>query len=84
MSNNDGIVIHDYGQQVDENEKIARKQLADQGHTEVMSTAQAQERYRFLSFGAPFVDVERKSDGVRGYLQFTHSPRLYFGFTEEK
>jgi len=34
-------------------------------------------------FMAPFVVVRRKSDGVRGTLQFTHNPRYYFGWQPE-
>lgn len=44
--------------------------------------------FEVLGFQAPFVAVKRKSDGVRGSLKFTHSPRWYFewlpdqGFSE--
>ena len=34
-------------------------------------------------FLAPFVLVTRKSDGARGSLEFTHSPRVYFNFEQE-
>lgn len=33
-----------------------------------------------LSFLAPFVSVRRKADGVKGTMEFTHSPRWYFNF----
>jgi hypothetical protein len=33
-----------------------------------------------LSFAAAFVVVRRKSDGKLGSLEFTHHPRVYFGF----
>jgi hypothetical protein len=33
-----------------------------------------------IGFAAPFVVVERKADGARGSLEFTHNPRVYFGF----
>jgi hypothetical protein len=33
-----------------------------------------------IGFAAPFVVVRRKSDGVKGTLEFTHSPRVYFDF----
>lgn len=36
------------------------------------------------AFSAPFVVVTRKSDGVRGTLQFTHAPRVYFNFVADK
>ena len=44
-------------------------------------TQQLQEDFEVKSFLAPYVLVRRKSDGVEGLLEFTHSPRLYFGFT---
>jgi len=31
-------------------------------------------------FAAPFVVVIRKADGVKGSLQFQHSPRFYYAF----
>ena len=34
-------------------------------------------------FMAPFVLVERVSDGQRGTLMFQHSPRFYFSWTED-
>lgn len=43
-------------------------------------TRQLQEEFDVIGFAAPFVGVIRKSDGVRGALMFTHSPRVYFGF----
>jgi hypothetical protein len=44
------------------------------------NTAELQEDFTVHGFGAPFVHVTRKSDGKKGTLQFTHSPRVYFGF----
>ena len=35
------------------------------------------------SFLAPFVFVTRKADDVKGVMEFTHSPRLYFAFTPD-
>jgi hypothetical protein len=31
-------------------------------------------------FMVPFVVVRRKSDGAKGSMEFTHSPRFYFNF----
>ena len=47
-------------------------------------TAQLQEDFEVLAFLAPFVVVRRKSDGAKGSLKFTHSPRWYFDFEEYK
>lgn len=43
-------------------------------------TAALQQDFDVLGFSAPFVVVRRKSDGVKGTLEFKHSPRIYFGF----
>jgi hypothetical protein len=50
------------------------------GKYNVFNTAEATEKFSFLSFAAPLVAVERKIDGVKGVLEFTHSPRFYFNF----
>ena len=36
--------------------------------------------FNVVGFAAPFVVVVRKSDGVKGSMEFTHSPRFYFNF----
>jgi hypothetical protein len=46
-------------------------------------TAELQRDFEVEGFCAPFVVVRRKSDGVRGSLQFNHNPRVYFGFTAD-
>ena len=49
-----------------------------------MTTDEMQKLYRVISFAAPFIIVERISDGVKGTLEFEHSPRRYFDFKETK
>ena len=46
-------------------------------------TAALQRDFIVHAFLAPFVTVTRKSDGARGSLEFTHSPRWYFNFRED-
>ena len=46
-------------------------------------TTALQEDFEVLGFAAPFVVVRRKTDGVKGSLEFTHNPRVYFGFKED-
>lgn len=46
-------------------------------------TAQLQQDFEVLGFSAPFVVVKRRSDGQKGSLEFTHSPRIYFNFVED-
>ena len=44
-------------------------------------TKQLQEDFTVEGFTAGFCVVVRKSDGVRGTLDFDHHPRLYYRFT---
>lgn len=57
-----------------------RDLAGDQGQQ--WTTDQLQEDFTVLGFAAPFVVVIRKADQVRGTLEFTHSPRVYFNFQE--
>ena len=50
---------------------------------EVLTTAEATEKYEFLSFLAPYALVKDKETGVKGLLRFTHMPRFYFDFTPD-
>jgi len=36
--------------------------------------------FEVVGFLAPYVVVIRRSDRVKGTLQFTHRPRVYFGW----
>jgi hypothetical protein len=56
-----------------------RKKLEEQ-YGEVYDTDEAQDKFEFVGFGAPFVVVVRRSDGVKGSLEFSHNPRFYFDF----
>jgi hypothetical protein len=44
------------------------------------NTEELQRDFTVQGFLAPFVVVVRKSDGVKGTLEFTHNPRVYFNF----
>jgi len=48
-----------------------------------LTTDELREEYEVIGFLAPFVIVRRKSDGVRGSMEFTHNPRMYFNFQPE-
>jgi hypothetical protein len=64
-----GIQIHNYDTPGDKPE----------GQT--WNRSQMLEDFDVVGFLAPNVVVRRKSDGVRGLLQFRHeSPRIYWGF----
>lgn len=47
------------------------------------TTSEMTEEFTVHSFAAPFCYVTRKSDGVSGWLEFTHMPRWYFNFQGE-
>jgi hypothetical protein len=47
-----------------------------------MTTDEMLALFTVVAFSAPLVIVIRKSDGVKGTLQFSHSPRRYFDFVQ--
>jgi len=79
----------------DQTELLRRERLAElnQGDTtraeleeqygQVWSTDEMTKDFDALGFMAPYIVVSRKSDGVRGSLEFRHSPRYYFNFQAE-
>jgi hypothetical protein len=48
----------------------------------VWTTNGMQTDFKPIGFMAPFISVERRSDGAKGSLRFTHSPRFYYSFVE--
>jgi hypothetical protein len=50
---------------------------------QVWDTAQIRQDFDVLGFMAPLVVVRRRSDGIRGSLEFQHHPRLYFNWQPE-
>lgn len=55
----------------------------EQQYGQVWSTEELTRDFDALGFMAPYIIVRRKSDGVRGSLEFRHSPRFYFNFQAE-
>jgi hypothetical protein len=49
----------------------------------VYDTAEMSAEFDVLGFMAPYVVVTRKSDGVKGSLEFSHRPRFYFNFVPD-
>jgi hypothetical protein len=54
---------------------------ADEGRK--WTTAELQSDFEVIGFAAPFVVVRGRSDGQAGSLEFTHNPRVYFGFVPD-
>jgi hypothetical protein len=48
------------------------------------TTEQLRQEFEVLGFQAPYVVVRRMADGVKGSLEFQHSPRIYFNWREDK
>lgn len=49
-------------------------------HGQVWDTQQLSQDFDVLGFMAPLIVVRRKAEGVKGSLEFQHSPRLYFNW----
>lgn len=47
---------------------------------QVWDTDQLSEEFQPIGFMAPIIVVRRRSDGVKGSLEFQHSPRFYFSW----
>ena len=65
------------------NTEAAERQALEAKYGQVWTTQELAADFEVLGFLAPFVMV-RKKDGIKGSLMFQHSPRLYFGFTEDR
>ena len=65
-----------------EDSTAAMKARLSANYKDMMTTDEVRANFEVLSFMAPFVMVKRKSDGVKGTLQFTHMPRFYFDFCQ--
>ena len=80
----------------DETEDIRRAEVArinaepgsrealEAKYGEVFDTNQLGARFEVLQFMAPYVVVRERATGVKGSLQFQHSPRLYYAFQEDR
>jgi hypothetical protein len=78
----------------DETEAARRKRLAEvnlaaagreeleERHGKVWDSQELRNEFEVIGFSAPWVIVRRKSDGVKGSLEFQHDPRFYFDFRE--
>lgn len=79
----------------DETETLRRHRLAEINcepgsraaleaqHNQVWSTDELREEFEVLGFMAPYVVARRRSDGVKGSLEFQHNPRFYFNWQPE-
>ena len=59
------------------------REALEQKYGSVWNTQELSQEFKVLGFNAPFVVVQRLSDGVKGSLVFQHQPRYYYGFVED-
>ena len=64
------------------NAEPGSREALEAEHGQVWDTDEMCQDFVTEGFMAPFVVVRRKSDGVKGTLQFQHMPRFYYGFKE--
>ena len=69
--------------QADLNSNAGERSALEAQHGRVWTLDELRVEFEILQFAAPFVIVQRRSDGVRGSMMFQHSPRFYFGFQPE-
>jgi hypothetical protein len=66
------------------NAEPGSREALEAQYGQVWNTEQLTKDFEVIGFMAPLVVVRRRSDGVKGSLEFQHSPRLYWGFVEDK
>ena len=76
----------------DQTETIRRERLAEINivsgsredleakYGQVWSTDELMDEFEAIGFMAPLIVVRRRADGVKGSLEFQHSPRFYFSW----
>ena len=61
------------------NAQPGSREALEAQHGQVWNADELSQDFEVIGFMAPF--VHRKSDGVKGSLEFQHSPRFYFNFS---
>lgn len=62
--------------------EVGSREALEARYGHVWTTAELTTDFEVIGFAAPLVVVRRKSDGVKGSLEFQPHPRLYFNFEE--
>jgi len=65
------------------NQPVDRKYFEDT-YGQVWDTSELLDEFEVTGFLAPFVSVRRRSDNVKGSMMFSHRPRYYYNFAEER
>jgi hypothetical protein len=70
--------------QADINAEPGSREALEAEYGQVWDTEQLTRDFEVIGFMAPLVVVRRRSDGVKGSLEFQHGPpRLYFNFAPD-
>jgi hypothetical protein len=62
------------------NNKPGTRDALEALYGQVWYTKKLPEDFEIIGFMAPLVVVRRKSDGVKGSLEFQHAPRFFFNW----
>jgi len=68
--------------QVESNDRDTERKRLGALHGRVWNTQELTQEFEVVGFAAPFVVVRRKSDGMKGSLEFQHGSRFYFNWIE--
>jgi len=75
-------MVAEINSQVESNDDNTERARLEEIHGQVWSTDEMSEDFIAEGFMAPYIVVKRKSDSVKGSLEFQHMPRFYFNFRE--
>ena len=60
------------------------RQSLEQRYGQVWDGSELGRDYEVIGFMAPLVVARRKTDGMRGSLEFQHYPRFYFNWEDDR
>jgi hypothetical protein len=66
------------------NAEPGSREALETKYGQVWDTRELAHDFIVLGFQAPYIVVQRKSDCVKGSLEFQHMPRFYFNFLADK
>lgn len=65
------------------NDGDATRESLQAQYGQVWDMEELSREFSVEGFLAPYVVLRRKSDGVRGSMEFRHQPRFYFNFVAD-
>lgn len=86
MDGTEGIrreMVQEINSNIESNDESAERARLEEKYGQVWDTDQVRAEFDVKGFMAPFVIVQRKTDGKKGTLMFQHHPRFYFSYRED-